>query len=289
MAIDGAVMMNHVEYLIIDKDSVLCDEEGLPIMVQGAMLDEAVSLGFGEVHNGHASQLTPSNTFAISKDAAIKANLIHAYGDKYDTSTHKSLAFLGYRSAVNALDDSLAHTISRAIQLILWQQDHQFCSRCGGRTHRHQSEHTMMCQRCRHRAYPRVQPCIITAITRIHPTTAKRQILLALHHRHGDTGMYGLIAGFVEVGESIESAVHREVMEEVGLSVSNLRYHSSQPWPYPTNLMLGFIADYAGGEIHPQADEIKEARFFDVDDLPLTPKAGTIAHTLIQSVIHLPT
>lgn len=101
--------------------------------------------------------------------------------------------------------------------------------------------------------------------------------------------MYGLIAGFVEAGESIESAVHREVMEEVGLSVSNLRYHSSQPWPYPTNLMLGFIADYAGGEIHPQADEIKEARFFDVDDLPLTPKAGTIAHTLIQSVIHLPT
>ena len=127
-------MMNHVEYLIIDKDSVLCDEEGLPIMVQGAMLDEAVSLGFGEVHNEHASQVTPSNTFAISKDAAIKANLIHAYGNKYDTSTHKSLAFLGYRNAVNALDDSLAHTISRAIQLILWQNDHQFCSRCGGRT-----------------------------------------------------------------------------------------------------------------------------------------------------------
>lgn len=276
-------------YLVVDKDAILCNDDGMPIIIQGSSLNDAISLGFCEIHNGRPSPTTSSSTFAISKDVAIKANLIHEYGEKYDSHAHKSLTFLAYKNIVNTLKNTDAHTISRAMQLTLWQYDHQFCSRCGERTHRLNSEHAMICLNCRHRAYPRVQPCIIVAITRIHPVTAKRQILLALHHRHKKTKMYGLIAGFVEAGESIEGALHREVMEEVGLSITNLRYDSSQPWPYPTNLMLGFIADYVSGEIRPQADEIKEARFFDVDNLPTIPKVGTIAHTLIKNSLHFST
>lgn len=278
-----------VNYYIVDKDGVLCDADGTPVLITGALDTQAISLAFHEAHDDVATSdnINDKTTFAIAKDHAIDLGLICAYGDKYDSAKHKSLVFLSYRNIVNTLDIDTAELISRAIQLVLWQADHRYCSRCGMPTHVHQSEHAMMCKNCRHRAYPRVQPCVITAITRLCPNTQKKQILLALHHRHKETGMYGLIAGFIEAGESLEHAVHREVAEEVGLSVQNLRYISSQPWPYPTNLMLGFVADYAGGEIRLQANELADARFFDVDDLPLTPKVGTIAHTLIQHVIHL--
>ena len=98
--------------------------------------------------------------------------------------------------------------------------------------------------------------------------------------------MYTVLAGFVEVGESLEQCVHREVMEEVGLSVSNLRYFGSQPWPFPSNLMLAFKAEYESGEIVLQEDEISDAQFFKFDQLPETPFSGSIAHAMIEHVIH---
>lgn len=123
---------------------------------------------------------------------------------------------------------------------------------------------------------------MIVAITRICPTTQKPQILLAKHHRRTD--IYTLIAGFVEVGETPEMAVHREVFEEVGIWVDNVRYVSSQPWPYPNNLMMGFVAEYRLGDITPQADEISDARFFEVDNLPPIAPLGTLARQLIDGV-----
>lgn len=276
-----------VRYFVVDKDHLLCDEHGTPALLTGGMVDGAICLGFGEVHD-ETPTTSPHNDFAIDKSDAIKAGLIIAYGDKYDSTTLKSLSFLPYRQVIAHTDLSTAHAMSRAVQLVLWRRDHRFCSRCGAATTPHRHEHAMMCGHCRHRAYPRVQPCVIVAITRIHPTTQKRQILLALHQRHKDSGMYGLVAGFVEAGESLESAVHREVAEEVGLGVTNLRYAGSQPWPYPTNLMLGFIADYQSGEIVVQENELVEAKFFDVDQLPHIPKPSTIAHALIKQVVSLP-
>lgn len=96
--------------------------------------------------------------------------------------------------------------------------------------------------------------------------------------------MYGLIAGFVEVGETLEQAVCREVFEEVGLQVGQLRYFGSQFWPYPSNLMVGFVAEYQSGSVVLQADELADARFFDLDDLPNVPKFGTIARQMIEYV-----
>lgn len=286
----------NVHYYVIDKDSILCDDLGTPVVLVGKLHQQAISLGFGEVHdhrlaslsdNHHHTDSSTQATFALSKDHAINMGLIVAYGNKYDSVHCKSLAFLSYRNIIQTLNLNTAHHISRAICLTLWQNDHQFCSRCGAATKPHPLEHAMVCQRCRHRAYPRVQPCVIVAITRTHPTTHQRQILLALHHRHTDSGMYGLIAGFVEAGESLEHAVHREVAEEVGIQINHLRYIGSQPWPYPSNLMLGFIADYQSGDIAVQADELADACFFDIDQLPTIPKAGTIAHALIEHIIHL--
>ena len=109
--------------------------------------------------------------------------------------------------------------------------------------------------------------------------------MLLARNARWPTGMYSTLAGFVEVGESIEQTVHREVQEEVGIQVDNLRYLGSQSWPFPNSLMLGFHAEYAGGDIVCQQSEIAEARWFRVDDLPNVPPATAISRWLIDDFI----
>lgn len=169
---------------------------------------------------------------------------------------------------------------SRAVQLLEWLRNHKFCSHCGHETDVHPTEYAMVCPSCRYHQYPRVQPCIITMITR-----GDNEILLAKNAKN-KSKMYGLIAGFVEVGETLEEAVKRETLEEVGLHVKNVQYLSSQPWPFPSNLMLAFKAEYESGEIVLQEEEISEAQFFKFDQLPETPFSGSIAHAMIEHVIH---
>lgn len=168
---------------------------------------------------------------------------------------------------------------SRAVQLLEWRRNHKFCSHCGTETQAHASEYAMICPMCNYRQYPRVQPCVITVITR-----GDDEILLAKNAKN-QSKMYGLIAGFVEVGETLEEAVERETMEEVGLKLKNIQYLSSQPWPFPSNLMIAFKAEYASGDIVLQEDEISDAHFFKFDELPEIPFAGSIAHAMIQHVI----
>ncbi|MGM8938192.1 NAD(+) diphosphatase [Psychrobacter glaciei] len=199
-------------------------------------------------------------------------------------------AFVPYRQLITQLPAALSAQISQAIQLLRWQTDTQFCSRCASPVvHATADERAMVCPVCRLRQYPRVQPCVITAITRPNPQTGEMQILLAHHHRYGEQKrplMYGLIAGFVEVGESLEHAVVREVAEEVNISLSDIRYISSQPWPFPSNLMLGFRASYAAGDIVIQEEELSHADFFDLSNLPKIPFKGSIAYELIAQIAH---
>ena len=201
-----------------------------------------------------------------------------------------SVALVAYRQLVPHLPIALACQLSQAVQLLRWQADTQFCSRCGSTvTLAAHGERAMVCTSCKLRQYPRVQPCVITAITRPNPSTGEMQILLAHHHRYGRQTpplQYGLIAGFVEVGESLEHAVIREVGEEVGIQVTDIDYVSSQPWPFPSNLMLGFRASYASGEIVLQEDELSHAEFFDITNLPKIPFKGSIAYQLIEQVAH---
>ncbi|MBE0407370.1 NAD(+) diphosphatase [Psychrobacter sp. AOP22-C1-22] len=202
-------------------------------------------------------------------------------------------AFVPYRQLITQLPVAVSDQLSQAMQLLRWQADTQFCSRCATPTvHAKQNERSMVCPACRLRQYPRVQPCVITAITRPNPHTGEMQILLAHHHRYGQqktpqqTLQYGLIAGFVEVGESLEHAVVREVAEEVNISLTDIRYVSSQPWPFPSNLMLGFRAAYAGGELIIQEDELSHADFFDLSNLPKIPSKGSIAYELIAQIMN---
>ncbi|WP_230656470.1 NAD(+) diphosphatase [Psychrobacter sp. I-STPA10] len=227
-----------------------------------------------------------------AKDMGALTHVNHAitttFAQKHDITWDSQAEFIPYRALLTQLAVNEVTAITHAMQLLRWQEETRFCSRCGTQAKPHASgEPAMVCPSCDLHQYPRIQPCVIIAITRTNPATQQPQILLAHHHRHSKPDqrpMYGLIAGFVEVGESLEQAIHREVKEEVGLTVSNIRYIASQPWPYPSNLMMGFIVDYKAGNIVIEQAELSDAKFFDVDNLPKIPDKGTIAYQLIDKV-----
>lgn len=179
------------------------------------------------------------------------------------------------RQALNDVDEQTFALLSRASQLEHWWQTHQFCGRCGAKQHRHNSELALECLSCQELVFPRISPCMIVLVTR------GRQILLAKHAR-SRSGRYSCLAGFVEVGESVEQTIEREVQEEVGLKIKNLQYFTSQNWPFPSQLMLGFWAEYAGGDICVDGVEIENAAWFDCDALPEIPSEGSISRALIE-------
>jgi NAD+ diphosphatase len=185
------------------------------------------------------------------------------------------------RQLLVSAQDIAFSVIGRAWQYTHFLRTHQFCGQCGAKAERVDWEMAMHCHRCQHRSYPRVSPCVIVSIHN------NEQILLAKGVRHKEANMYSTLAGFVESGESLEEAVHREIFEEVGVKVKNLRYFNSQPWPFPHSLMVGFIAEYAGGEIRCQEDEIDDAQWFDIDRLPNIPPKVSIAGQLIAETVSL--
>lgn len=187
---------------------------------------------------------------------------------------------VGLRATLMTQSSDAYQLIARGWQLAHFLRTHRYCGQCGRSMHLVDWELAMLCHGCGHRCYPRISPCIITAIRK------DKQILLA-QGRHHKSGMFSTLAGFVESGESLEQAVHREVMEEVGIEVKNLRYFRSQPWPFPHQLMVGFLADYADGEIKVDGEEIIEAHWFSMDELPLIPPAFSISGQLIEATRQL--
>lgn len=176
------------------------------------------------------------------------------------------------------VDESLFSLAGRAIQVIQWDRDHQFCSRCGTLTQQHQTDRAKLCPSCGYTQYPRISPCIITLITR-------GEYILLGRSPNWPLDMFSTLAGFVEPGETLEEAVHREVMEEVKISITDLEYMGSQPWPFPHSLMVGFYAVYQDGEIEVDGVEIEDAQWFHVSALPRVPPKGSISRTLIDNYI----
>jgi NAD+ diphosphatase len=169
----------------------------------------------------------------------------------------------------------------RAVQLVEWARTHRFCGRCGEPTEPSASERSMRCPRCSLVAFPRLSPAMITLVTRGAPDP-DQEVLLA-RGVQWTVPMYSCLAGFVEPGESLEDAVIREVAEEVSITVSNPRYFGSQPWPFPNSLMIGFRADYTGGDIRCDPAEIVDAGWYRRDDLPMIPPGISIARKLIDA------
>lgn len=181
------------------------------------------------------------------------------------------------RDALLLMEDAPAHLLGTAFQVHQWWRDHQFCGRCGGTTGLHPLERAKWCEACGIPWYPRLAPCVIVVIRRGDRMLLARSSRVKRH-------FFSLIAGFVEPGENLEEAVAREVKEETGLDVSGVRYQSSQPWPFPHQLMLGFFADYAGGDLVLQEDEIAEADWYRPEEMPPVSPSTTIAGRLIHAM-----
>lgn len=183
------------------------------------------------------------------------------------------------QAALSVLNAELFHKAGRAAQLIEWHNTHQFCGRCGVKLYESDVERAKICPDCHYHFYPRISPSIIVLVKR------GKEILLA-RSPHFAENIYSTLAGFVEPGESVEEAVHREVWEEVGVKIKNLTYRGSQPWPFPNSLMLAYTAEHAAGEITIDGVEICDAGWFAIDKLPQLPHKISIAHDLIHLFIN---
>jgi NAD+ diphosphatase len=166
-------------------------------------------------------------------------------------------------------------------ELLYWDQNTKFCGVCGG-TMRFDTDISKKCEHCGKEIWPQLATAVIVLIRRHDAATGKEKVLL-VHANSFRDDHYGLVAGFVETGETLEQAVYREVMEETGLHITNLRYFGSQPWPYPCGLMVGFTADYDSGSIHLQTSELSKGAWFDRDHLPHIPEKLSIARQLLDA------
>lgn len=215
----------------------------------------------------HAATVLPLGKGPAGSDYAVELAAGFEIGGRF--------AWMSLRRLVGRIADEEFNAWGKAVQLLHWHKTHRYCGRCGRATIAHASDQAMVCPNCSLSWYPQISPCVIVLITR------GEELLLARSPRFQE-GMYSTLAGFVEPGESVETALHREIGEEVAIRVGALRYFGSQPWPFPGQLMLGFLAEYAGGEIQIDGVEISDAAWYHYRRLPLIPGPATIAGKMIR-------
>jgi NAD+ diphosphatase len=195
-----------------------------------------------------------------------------------DVKVPEGMNFMDLRSAYSIMDEDLYLIAGRAIQIVSWDQTHQYCGRCGRKTEYVQGERAKKCPACGFMSFPRLSPATITAVIK------GKQILLTQYAAFRGN-MHTIVAGFVEPGETLEECVKREVLEETGVNVKNIRYLGSQPWPFPNSLMIGFLADYESGEIKADGKEIARADWHDLNNLPELPPGMSIARRIVEWVV----
>ena len=196
-----------------------------------------------------------------------------------DVVPPEPLRFVPVRALFATLDAATLDAVGRAMAAVEFETTHRFCGRCATATEAAPPpERARRCPRCGLSQHPRIPPAVIAVVQREH------EILLARNARF-PPGMFSAVAGFVEVGESLEQAVAREVAEEVGVRIDELRYFASQPWPFGRSLMVGFFARHAGGDIAVDGTEIEEAAWFPLDRLPRLPPPVSIARKLIEAAV----
>jgi len=188
------------------------------------------------------------------------------------------MVFEGLRALFGRMPEAMFGVAGLAAQTVAWDRDHQFCGRCGAPMERAPGERARRCPVCGLTSFPRLSPAVIVLIER----EDTGQILMA-RGKHFPAGFFGIIAGFVEPGESLEEAVRREVREEVGLELDEPVYFGSQPWPFPHALMVGFTARYAAGELRVDDRELAEAGWFGIDEMPRIPPRLSIARRLLDA------
>ena len=217
--------------------------------------------------------ITPLNNIEV-KAYSIDAPLISSPNSPLSSSNYQLYEMCPLRQSYYKLPYPLYLKAGKCAELLYWDRNTKFCGVCGGQMHFH-TDISKRCEMCGKEVWPQLATAVIVLIRR------GDEILLA-RGRNFRSDFYGLIAGFVETGETLEEAVKREVMEETGLTIKNIRYFDSQPWPYPSGLMVGFTADYVSGDIHVQREELQKAGWFNRTNLPKLPEKLSIARRLID-------
>ncbi len=251
----------HDQYVIIRRGQLLCriKEHWAPIAADAFSFPSPL-------HEHYLGVLDGQHCFAVF------------YNHDKDFNVPDGYEWVSLRSQLGKVAPELFNLAGRALQITKWYRDHQYCGVCGNPTTESTSDRACICTECDARFYPRISPCVIGLVKR------GDQCLLGRGARHPE-GMFSTLAGFIEPGESAEEAFAREVKEEVGVNIENIQYFSSQPWPFPGQLMIAYTADYAGGEIVVDGVEILEANWFDIDTLPYTPPETTISGKLIAHFV----
>lgn len=223
---------------------------------------------------------------AIGIDEIIDSEIISKSSPlKDDTLTYK---WVGIRECYEMIALPLHVAASKAKQLIHWENTHKYCGHCGTKlVQKHPN--MVKCPNCGLETFPRISPAMIVLIYKKRPKDDPNFLhdkILLVQAKTFRRDFKGLVAGYVEVGETIEETVHREIKEETNLTVKNLKYHASQPWPYPSELMIGFTAEYESGDIKLQEEELLNGKFYSLDELPVVPKRISLARKLIDYYIN---
>lgn len=217
--------------------------------------------------------ITPTDAFCFGHHGHAPCFVVR---DEPRTPLPEGWEVAGLRQLLGEFDDDELLVAGRALQYASWDGDHRHCGRCGAPTARDARSWSRVCTACAFAAFPRVSPAMIVLVH-------KGDACLLARASHHTAGMHSVLAGFVEPGESLEQCVAREVREEVGIELDDIRYVASQPWPFPHSLMVGFTAAWRAGEIVPDGAEILEAGWYTRDDLPeRIPSRISIARRLID-------
>ena len=221
---------------------------------------------------------TPLQQAALGYLSGVGRGHAWQVSEQWLEQTPLELELLTLRELVGRLDASDFALVSRASQLLQWQREHRFCGSCGRPTSSSRSDHALRCEPCNLSFYAKISPCIITLVERGDYCLLGRQ-------GSWPAGLFSTLAGFIEPGESAEQALRREVMEESGIDTDSVRYFASQAWPFPSQLMLGYFARYAGGDIVVDGVELEAAQWFHYRELPRIPPPTSISGQLIRAFV----
>ncbi len=202
---------------------------------------------------------------------------VFTYDMEADAIDDSRYEMCGLRNSYYKLTDMLYKTAGKCEELLHWNRNTRYCGTCGGLMRMH-TDISKRCEKCGREVWPLLSTAVIVLIR-------KGDEVLLVHAKNFRGNFFGLVAGFVETGETLEEAVEREVLEETGLHIQNIRYFGSQPWPFPCGLMVGFNAEYLDGDIHLQDSEITAGAWFKKDNLPEIPEKLSIARKLIDNWI----
>lgn len=223
---------------------------------------------------GKSSPIIPAQETTVHEIATLNGMPCKAFSVDKEWEATADYTFTGLRASYDSLPLEQYHTAGKAFEILHWDCNSRYCPACG--TRMEQKEAIMKkCPACGNEMYPNISTAIIVLIR-------KEDSILLVRARNFKGTFYGLVAGFLETGETLEECVRREVKEETGLEVKNITYFDNQPWPYPSGLMVGFIADYAGGEIKLQKEELSEGAFYTRENLPEIPRKLSLARKLID-------